>query len=76
MKKSHQNKLTKMREKLADMREAIDEMAVEYADKYNLASQKWQDSAAGEECDNAREQLETAAADVESAESALADLCA
>lgn len=75
MKKSHQNKLEKMREKLAEMREVLDAMSAEYGDKYDNASEKWQASDAGQECDTSREQLELAAAEVESAESTLADLC-
>ena len=75
MKRSHQKKIEKMRIRLAEMRDSLDAMAGEYGDKFDNASEEWQASDAGNECDTSREQLETAAAEFESAESTLADIC-
>lgn len=75
MKKAHQKKLETMREKLADMREQLDAMTDIYRDKYDNATERWQASEAGAECDTDRENLELAAAEIESAESTLAGFC-
>ena len=75
MKLSHIKKLEKFREKLSQIREELDDMAGEYRDRYDNASEKWQGSDSGNDCDTARENLEQAAADVESAESTLAGFC-
>lgn len=74
MKKSHLNKLERFRVRLAEIREALDDMAGEYRDKYDNASETWQESEAGVDCDDAREQLELAAAEVESAESTIEEM--
>lgn len=75
MRKSDQKKLEKMRSQLASMRDRLDDMAGFYRDKFDNASERWKVSEAGNECDTARENLEIAAAEVESAESILAEYC-
>lgn len=74
MKLSHLKKLARYREVLSDMGAVLDDMAGEYRDKYDNASERWQASDAGGDCDTVRENLEQAASEVESAESTIANL--
>lgn len=73
MKVSHIKKLNKFRERLSAMRDELDTIAGEYRDKFDNASDSWQQSEKGIVTDNEVEVLEQAAADVESAESAIAN---
>ena len=75
MKRTHLKKLEKFRESLSAMRDELDDMAGEYRDKFDNASERWQSSDAGSECDTWCDTLEVIAADVEKAESSLAELC-
>jgi conjugal transfer/entry exclusion protein len=74
LKVAHIKKLNRFREVLSQMRDVLDDMAGEYRDKYDNASEAWQASEKGNDCDTTRESLEQAAADVESAESTVADI--
>lgn len=74
MNKSNLKKLTKFREQLADMRDVLDDLAGSARDQLDNATERWADSEAGQKCAEELELLESAASEVESAESTIQDL--